>query len=437
MSSYAPFCEKQVQYLGRCYDNWLNIAEGGKRAGKNVINIMAWCEILETHPDKIHLAAGVSVASAKLNIIDSNGYGVLNWFEGRCRTGKYQERDALYIYTATGEKVILISGGGKKNDERFIKGNTYGTAYVTEVNECAPGFVKEVFDRTLTSANRKIFFDLNPKPPKHWFYTEILDMHQANALKYQGYGFNYQHFTIHDNMSLSNQEIRDKLKGYSRTSVWYKRDILGQRTSAEGIIYDMFGPANLYPSDAGGLGPNFDLWYRRYYSIDYGTTNPFACHEFIEQKDVLTGRTGYYIDDEYYYDSKLHNRQKEDSEYAEDIKAFIGDKRYSNIIIDPSAASFKVALRNRVLVVREADELINADHEVLNGIRLVATLFRMGLLKVNKDKCPMLIKELASYIWDAAAAERGVEKPLKQNDHGPDDVRYFAKTIVKYAPGVK
>ena len=80
MINYAPFCVKQVDYLKRCYDNWLNVAEGGKRAGKNVINIIAWCEALEVHQDKLHLAAGVSVASAKLNIIDSNGYGVKDWF---------------------------------------------------------------------------------------------------------------------------------------------------------------------------------------------------------------------------------------------------------------------------------------------------------------------------------------------------------------------
>lgn len=432
-SNYAPFCVKQVDYFKRCYHNWLNVAEGGKRAGKNVLNIMAWCEILETHPDKLHLAAGVSLASAKLNIIDSNGYGVQNWFEGRCRMGKYQERHALYIYTATGEKIILISGGAKAGDEKFIKGNTYGSAYITEVNECAPGFVKEVFDRTLTSADRKIFFDINPKPPNHWFYTEILDMHQANAYKYPDYGFNYKHFTLHDNMSLSDDAIRTIVRTYNRTSVWYKRDILGQRTSAEGIIYDMFGPANVY-SD--GQGPNFDLWYRRYYSIDYGTTNPFTCHEYIEQKDALTGIVYYYIDNEYYYDSKKVNRQKEDSEYAEDVKAFIDGKRYSNIVIDPSAASFKVALNNRVLKTREADELINADHEVLNGIRMVATLFRMGRLRINKDKCPMLINELASYIWDAKAGERGEEKPVKANDHGPDDVRYYVKTIIRHIQGV-
>jgi len=433
MINYAPFCKKQVDYLKRCYDNWLNVAEGGKRAGKNVLNIIAWCEALEVHKDKLHLAAGVSVASAKLNIIDSNGFGVANWFEGRCRAGKYQERDALYISTRTGEKIILISGGGKEGDERYIKGNTYGSAYITEVNECAQTFVKEVFDRTLSSSDRKIFLDLNPKSPQHWFYAEVLDMHQANNDKYENYGFNYEHFTLHDNFSFTTEKIKEIIRTYARNTVWYIRDILGRRTNAEGIIYDMFGPKNQY-RDVNG--PNYDLYYRRDYSIDHGTTNPFALLEIIEQADPLTKIKYYYVENEYYYDSKKKNRQKDDLEYVEDVEKLMIDennaiKRYTSIVIDPAAANFKVALRKRSIRTKIGDELINAKHEVLEGIRLVSSLLRTGRLKVNVDKCPNLVKEFSSYIWNDKASERGVEEPVKANDHCLDALRYYAKTIIK------
>ena len=436
MINYAPFCNKQVAYLRRCYANWLNVAEGGKRAGKNVLNIMAWCEILETHPDKLHLAGGVSNASAKLNIIDSNGFGVLSWFEGRCRAGKYQERDALYIYTATGEKVILISGGGKEGDERYIKGNTYGTAYITEVNECSPSFVKEVFDRTLSSADRKLFLDLNPKAPNHWFYVDILDMHRDNSFKYANYGFNYEHFTLHDNFSFSDDKIREIIRTYAKNTVWYNRDILGKRTNAEGIIYDMFGPHNQYEDGQSDL--NYDFWYRRYYAIDAGTINPFAVLEIIEQGGQ------YYVENELYYDSKKHNRQKDDSEYVEDVIKFIDGKRYDCIIVDPAAASLKVALRKRSQRPRNTEDVINGKNEIIQGIRLVSSLLRMispksgrPYLRINKTKCPNLCTEFVSYIWNEKASERGQEEPLDKFNHALAALRYFVKTIVRFIPGVK
>ena len=375
------------------------------------------------------------MASAKLNIIDCNGFGVKNWFEGRCRQGKYQERDALYIQTKTGEKIILISGGARDGDEKFIKGNSYGTAYVTEVNECAKPFVQEVFDRTLTSSNRKLFFDLNPKFPQHWFYTEVLDLHQKNAEKYPDYGLNYGHFTIFDNLSLTAKKIKETLRTYAKNTVWYLRDILGKRTNAQGIIFDCFSPKNQYHN---GNGPNYELFYNRFYSADYGTTNPFACLEIIDQTDLLTNIKYYYIENEYYYDSKQHNKQKDDGEYVDDIVKFMQDengasKRYTSVIIDPSAASFKVALRKSLLRARETDDLINAKHEVMDGIKLVYSLFRQGRLKVNVDNCQNLLQELAAYVWDEKAAEHGNEGPVKAWDHCCDSLRYFCKTIVKRA----
>ena len=34
MNNYAPFVQRQVDYLHRCLNSWFNVAEGGKRGGK-------------------------------------------------------------------------------------------------------------------------------------------------------------------------------------------------------------------------------------------------------------------------------------------------------------------------------------------------------------------------------------------------------------------
>lgn len=240
MNKPAPFSARQMEYFRRCFDNWFNVAEGGKRGGKNVLQVMAFCTLLENHKNKIHLVAGVSVATAKLNILDCDGYGLLNYFEGRCREGKYKDRDCVYIQTKVGEKVVLVSGGGKDGDEKLIKGNTYGMAYITEANECHAKFLREAFDRTLSSSDRKVFHDLNPKEEGHWYYTDILDFHEEKKLQNPEYGYNYGHFTIADNYSISGSRLRDILATYHKGTVWYERDILGKRKVAEGIIFRYF-----------------------------------------------------------------------------------------------------------------------------------------------------------------------------------------------------
>lgn len=237
MIEYASLNIKQADYIRNCTDAWLNVAEGGKRAGKNIINLIAYAMCLEIHPDKLHLVFGVSLGAAKMNVIDSNGFGLQWIFAGRCREGEYKNRDALYIQTKTGEKIVIIAGGAKANDAARIKGNSYGTVYGTEVNECHQSFVQEVFDRTLASSKRQLFFDLNPMPPSHWFYRDILDY--QDELKKQGEnpGYNYGHFTLFDNLSIPDDRLKTLLLTYDKSSLWYQADILGKRTAATGRIY--------------------------------------------------------------------------------------------------------------------------------------------------------------------------------------------------------
>ncbi len=72
--------------------------------------------------------------------------------------------------------------------------------------------------------------------------------------------------------------------------------------------------------------------------------------------------------------------------------------------------------------------MIPADNEVLDGIRKVSTLLKNRALLICSD-CAGLLTEMAAYRWDEKAGARGEEKPLKQQDHGPDALRYYVNSL--------
>ena len=125
-----------------------------------------------------------------------------------------------------------------------------------------------------------------------------------------------------------------------------------------------------------------------------------------------------WVEKEYYYDSQKSLRQKSDSEYAEDLSKFINGYNVRGIFIDPSAVSLRVELR-RIGI----SNVFEANNDVLNGIRYVNELLSNQTLKICSC-CKNLISEMGTYVWDQKSAQKGIEKPLKTNDHAVDALRY-------------
>jgi phage terminase large subunit len=96
------------------------------------------------------------------------------------------------------------------------------------------------------------------------------------------------------------------------------------------------------------------------------------------------------------------------------------------VIIDPSAASFKAEMLKRG--IWHAD----ADNEVDEGIRKTSMVLNQRLVRFCRQTTQKTIQEMQTYAWDAKAAQRGEEKPLKVHDHSPDAFRYFVKNEVPY-----
>lgn len=238
------FSEKHKEYIRHCVDNMYNIAEGAVRAGKTVDHIYAFAHELKNTQDKIHLASGSTSANAKLNIGDANGFGLEYIFRGQSYWGKFKGNECLYIKgpsTKNKLRIVIFAGGALANSYKKIRGNSYGMWIATEINLHHDNTIKEAFNRTIAAKKRKVFWDLNPDNPNSPIYKEYIDKYEKKHKEGSLLGgYNYEHFTIDDNVNIPDKRKEEIKAQYDKESIWYMRDILGVRCIAEGLIYRTF-----------------------------------------------------------------------------------------------------------------------------------------------------------------------------------------------------
>lgn len=238
------FSDKHKRYIKNCVNSTYNILEGAVRSGKTVDNVFAFAHELKTTKDRIHLATGSTMANAKLNIGDANGFGLEYIFRGQCRWTQYKGNDCLLINgpdTGYKDKIVIFAGGAASDSYKKIRGNSYGMWIATEINLHHDNTIKEAFNRQLAAKNRKIFWDLNPDHPKAAIYVDYIDKYAEKAAKGELLGgYNYEHFNIFENINIPKQRIAEIVSQYDKDSIWYIRDIEGKRSIAEGLVYTQF-----------------------------------------------------------------------------------------------------------------------------------------------------------------------------------------------------
>jgi PBSX family phage terminase large subunit len=417
---YKPFSFRQKQVLTWWVDNSPVkeaegiISDGAIRSGKTLVFSLSfglWA--MSKFNEMNFLICGKTIGSLRRNVI-------LDWKRQMAAQGftvKERRTDSLLIVSKGAVcNYFYLFGGSDERSQDLVQGITAAGVLFDEVALMPRSFVDQSVGRCSIDGS-KFWFNCNPDHPKHWFKTEWIDKlyvnrHDDDPPGTQYKNLVYAHFTMDDNPSLTHR-VKARYKAM-HSGVFYRRFILGLWCAADGLIYDSFDedahtytemPKNIYEP-------------RRYIAVDYGTSNPMSFLEIIDDGDTVR------VESEYYYSSKERGRQKTDTEYAEDFVKFAGspdDVIYA--VLDPSATSFKVELRNRGYRIKDAD------NDVRNGISKVSTMFALKKLLINK-KCRYLINELLGYTWDEKAAEHGDERPVKNNDHACDALRYGIATVI-------
>jgi PBSX family phage terminase large subunit len=359
---------------------------GAVRSGKTFSSVLKLIHLIQTGPPGDAMIVGVSRGTIQRNVINEM-YRLWGW------PAPSEGKNTIKVY---GRNIYLI-GAKDERATAVIYGATLAIAYVDEL----PKIPKPVFTTLMTRLSIKgaqIICTGNPEGPNHWVKKEYLDNPLLDLKHFK--------FFLDDNPSLDSKYKENLCK--ENTGVWYKRLILGEWASAEGMIYDSFNDDNLYEGQH--LQPSYYIA-----GIDYGTSNATACvicaiypYQFPKIRVVK----------EYYYDSREKGRCKTDSELAIDIYEEL--KNYSNLMrvyVDPSALSFRTELSRKNLPIYEAN------NDVLTGIKTLSGMFFNNQICINRT-CKNLIDSIYSYTWDAKASERGEDAPRKEQDHGVDSLRY-------------
>lgn len=396
-SVYTP---KQRELLRLWQENKLkriNILEGSVRSGKTWISLVLWAFWVATMPKTgNYLMVAKTLTSLRRNCLDllQDLVGSQNF------TYSLSKKEGRLF----GRKIYL-EGVNDARAESKIRGMTLQGAYCDELTLFTEDFFTMLLSR-LSCAGAKMIGTTNPDSPNHWLKAEYIDKAKEKDLNLLT-----MQFLIDDNTFLDPEYVNNLKKEY--TGVFYNRFILGQWVIAEGLVYPFFD-ANKHCFDELP-----DLYYDWYVSIDYGTQNPCAMKLWAvsEAKKIA------YSADEYYYDGREKRVQKTDSDYYDDLVKFTKGKQITNVIVDPSAASFKAEIRKHGYF-----SVINAANDVIDGIRYTGSCLQGGKILISRKKCPHTIKEFGLYSWDDKSGE---DKVIKENDHAMDADRYFAYTVLR------
>lgn len=379
------------------------VCEGAVRSGKTSIMSVAFFDWAMEHFDRCaFIIAGVSVETAKRNIVNpamgtqyiTSRY-TLRW------TGK---ANCLTVSGGGRENLFYVFGGKDEASYRTVQGLTAAGCLLDEVVLMPRSFVEQCLARCSVDGS-KFWFSCNPGAPSHWFYKEwVKGAAEKNAYRI--------HFLLRDNPGLTEPIIKRYESQY--TGVFHDRYIKGLWVAAEGMVY---------PNYREGLE---ETWkpteekpaIKECISIDYGTLNPFAALKWLKDSEGVWHCVG-----EYYYSGREKGVQKTDGQYADDMDKFTaGMEKPVQIIIDPSAASMIAELRKRGYKVRKAN------NDVVPGIKHTMNCIHTGAIKVSSE-CARTIEEFESYVWDDKSED---DKPIKENDHAMDAMRYFVMTERAY-----
>lgn len=389
---FKPFSRKQRKVLNWwCRSSPVRdcngiIADGAIRSGKSVAMSLGFVVWAMSEFEACNFAmCGKTIGSFRRN--------VLFWLKLMLRSRGYsvsEQRTENLVVVRRGniENYFYVFGGKDERSQDLIQGITLAGVFFDEVALMPESFVNQATGRCSVDGS-KFWFNCNPGSPAHWFKTGWIDKRADKRLL-------YLHFTMDDNLSLS-EAVKERYRS-TYTGVFFKRYILGEWKSADGVIYRQFAddperfildevPADIF---IGTMGLDFG-----------GNGSPHA--------GCLVGITRGYrsivILDEYYRKEVI-----DPGTLTGDVCGFVqrsqAQVRATSIWCDSAETTLIKGIRTEVFARHIPVEVRNARKgEIIDRIRLCDMLMSQGRFFIMR-RCRHTIAALSEAVWDSKSPTR-------------------------------
>jgi PBSX family phage terminase large subunit len=325
---------------------------------------------------------------------------------------------------------VVVIGGMDKATR--IMSTEYDLIYVQEATELIEDDWEALTTRLRNGVipYQQLIADTNPAEPTHWLKqrtdvgkTAVLESrHEDNPILFQA-------------GELTERGVDYISKLDALTGVRYLRLRKGQWVAAEGMIYDEFGPEHLVDE----LPEGSDKW-TRYWSVDFGYTNPMVVQCWAEDPD---GRLWLYR--EWYQTRRTTEQMCLDMEsvllYDEDVieNGKVVHRKGEWTEPEPYAIVCDHDAGERAVFETHFGSTRAAKKDVKPGIEAVQTRLKVAgdgrprlflvrncvvrrdrdLLDRKKPSCTQ--DEIPGYVW----SDKKQDTPVKEDDHGSDAMRYI------------
>ena len=389
--------DKQNEVIYFADDNGtMMLSVGTIRSGKTFSSIAAFF----LYTQSLDTAMKHIIGGRKLRVLEQEVLPLMNSLaDSFKKPHKYRRSEqTLVIGTQT---YFVIAGNDETSMER-VQGLTIHSSLIDEATLVPENFFSTIVSR-LTFSDSKVWVTCNPSYPLHWLKTKWIDTGRVDR---------ELQFKFDDNPSLSPEVIERNRALF--TGAFHKRMIEGLWAAAEGLVY--MNPC------VGELDLDDYRVLKSIVSCDYGVASISALESCYALMHNETKKIIYYIADSVHIEGGTDMKNKTDDELVSYVVHLVAKHNSRSVIVDKSAASFITALKafpHRSYNVRKSYS------DVLPGIRTVDNLFEDERLIIHPD-CTNLLEELYSYSWD----EKQNDKPVKENDHHCDAMRYGVMELI-------